>query len=275
MTPVHFHRRHRTSARLLPLALVGALALTACGDDTVDDGSAETVPASVPAESLDGRTYLSTATSGFDLVPGTVARLSFTDGQVGLQAGCNSMGSPFSVDGATLVVDAISSTEMGCDAALMAQDQLLAELLGSKPILRLDGDVLVMETPERSITFLDREVADPDRPLEQTSWTLTGVLEGDTASSVPAGAVATLSISDGTALVNTGCNTGSAPVTVEGDTLVFGPLALTKKACEPALMELESVVASVLSGTATFTIEAATLTLRNGDAGLTFGVVAL
>jgi heat shock protein HslJ len=235
----------------------------------------DTTPPDVSAESLEGRTYLSTATAGFDLVEGTVARLSFSDGQLGLQAGCNSMGSPYTVDGATLVVDAISSTEMGCDAPLMAQDQLLAELLGSSPILRLEGDVLVMETPERSITFLDREVADPDRPLEQTTWTLTGVISGDSVSSVPADAIATLSISDATVLVNTGCNTGSAPVTVTGDALTFGPLALTKMACDAPLMDLESQITAVLSGTATYEIEAATLTVRNGDAGLTFGVVAL
>lgn len=271
--PAHGRVLRHLADAVLAMVLAPAT-LGACGDERVDDGVPETVPASVPVESIDGRTYLSTATAGFDLVENSTVRMTFADGRVTVQAGCNSIGGDITIDGATLVTSALSMTEMGCEAPLMEQDQLIAELLSSRPILRLEGEVLVVEGETSSITFLDREVADPDRPLEQTTWTLTGVITGDAVSSAPADAVATLSISDGTALVATGCNTGSAPVTIEGDTLSFGPLAMTKMACDDARMQLESQIVTVLSGTPTWSIEAATLTIRNGADGLTFGVVA-
>ena len=115
---------------------------------------------------------------------------------------------------------------------------------------------------------VDRRVAEPDRPLADTLWQLTTLIDGDSASSVPNGSYATLQLADGRLLVATGCNTGSATATVTGGTLVLGPLMLTRKACSDELMRLESSVVAVLDGTITFTIEADSLTLTRGDLGL-------
>ena len=85
-------------------------------------------------------------------------------------------------------------------------------------------------------TFLDREVADPDRPIEDTHWVLDGIVSGDATSSVPAGVTSTLLISAGRAAVDTGCNTGSATVQNAADTLTFGPMALTRMACRKRIV---------------------------------------
>lgn len=266
----------------MALAAVLAVGAAACGDDADDPLATEptatptdpedTVPDTTPdVLPLDGRTFLSTATSGFDLVAGTTVRIQFVDGRFSASAGCNILGATYIVDGRELRVDGgIEMTEMGCEEPLMAQDSRLVDLLGSSPTITLDGDALTIASTLASITFLDREVADPDRPLEGTLWTLTSVVDGESASSLPTDAVSTIQLVDGRLLVATGCNTGSASAVVAGDTLVLGPLALTKMACDDARMQLEAAVVAVLDGTVGVAIEAGTLTLTSGDRGLAY-----
>ena len=50
--------------------------------------------------------------------------------------------------------------------------------------------------------------------------------------------------------------------------MTFGPIATTRMACEPAAMQVEQQVLAVLTGTATFAIDADALTLTNGAGGL-------
>ena len=93
------------------------------------------------------------------------------------------------------------------------------------------------------MTLTDREVADPDRPLEGTRWVVDGIVSGDAVSSIPAGVAATLTITDGQLQVETGCNRGHATVRVAGATLTVGPLALTKMACGPNATTVERAIA--------------------------------
>jgi heat shock protein HslJ len=53
---------------------------------------------------------------------------------------------------------------------------------------------------------------------------------------------------DGTARVDTGCNTGRTVVRVDGDTLVFGPTSTTRMACRQPAREIERRVLEVLDG---------------------------
>ncbi len=86
---------------------------------------------------------------------------------------------------------------------------------------------------------------------------------------MPAGVVAALTFSAGRVDVEAGCNQGGGAVSVTDATLTFGPIALTKMACEGSAMEVERLVAQVLSGDVRYTIEAGTLTLDAGAVGLT------
>ena len=95
----------------------------------------------------------------------------------------------------------------------------------------------------------DREVADPDRPIEGTNWILDGIRTGDAVSSVPAGVTASIRIADGQIAVNDGCNVGSGTVTVAADTLTFGPLMMSKRPCQVGTAGVESAVTTVLTGT--------------------------
>jgi heat shock protein HslJ len=243
--------------RLLGVAIVGMLLLGACSGGGA--GSA----------SLEGRTFLSVAVDGRALVPGTRIELRFDRGSIGASAGCNSMGAEYRMDGNLLVVGQMSQTEMGCDPGRMAQDQWLAELLTGRPQASLAGDTLTLEAAGIRVTLRDREVVNPDRPLVGTRWILDGLISGDAVSSVPA--PASMTITDGRASVEPGCNQGGADVEIGDGEMAFGPMALTKMACEPDRMALEQAVTSVLSGRVTWSIEADVLTVLapNGQ-GLVF-----
>jgi heat shock protein HslJ len=225
-------------------------------------------PGGSPA-SLDGHTYLSTDIQEATLVPGTRVKLAFLAGGVNADAGCNTIGGKYTIDGDKFTAPRLGMTEIGCDGPLMQQDQWLASLLGNAKIT-IAGDTLTLTDGTATLTLVDKEVATPDLPLEGTHWVLDGIASGDAVSNVPVGVAASIQITAGRADVMAGCNSGGAPVAVEGSTLMFGPIALTKMACEGGAMAVEAAFIATLSGPVSYTIDADVLTLHAGDAGLTF-----
>jgi heat shock protein HslJ len=244
---------------LRTLALTSVFLLAACGGGSGGPGPT--------TQSLDGRTFLSTTVEGRTLVQGSTVRLAFSNGQVSASAGCNSMSGPYRIDGDRLVVDELATTEMGCEPPLMDQDRWVADLLDGAAVA-LEGNTLTLTEGAIHVVLLDREVADPDRPLLGTRWVVDGLISGDAVSSVPVGVIAALTFAEGRVDVEAGCNGGGGTVRVTETTLEFGPIALTKMACEPARMTLEQAVTTVLAGTVPYTIEATTLTLNAGPVGL-------
>jgi heat shock protein HslJ len=276
---------------LLAVATAGMFTLASCGDPSVEPATSPTDPGSTTIDTnpsttpepgddlaalLAGKTYLSQSTTGITLADGAVLRISFDDGRISVSGGCNGMGGDVTFEGDAMTVGPMMSTQMACDQPLMDQDSAVQAFLTAGTTVSVDGDTLVLTGTltgsEATITLLDREVADPDRPLADTAWTVTGVISSDAISSGWGSAVATLTIVDGQAQVNTGCNTGFATVTVDeaAGTITFGPLALTKMMCDDDAMRLEQEVSRVLTGTATYSIEAGSLTLMNGTDGLQF-----
>jgi heat shock protein HslJ len=283
--------------RFLALAVTSLLLVAACGDadddddpaaestvapDTTDRASATTTDESAPpttdattttlelAAAIRDRTFLSTAVEGFQLVDGTQIVLTFDGDRIGASGGCNQLASTWSVDGDVLVVADMAMTEMACEpSALMDQDTWLAAVLTSDPTAALDSDVLTLTAEGAVLTLTDREVADPDRPIEGTVWQVESLVSADVVSSVPAGVrVPTLVFSGGEVQVDSGCNTGSGTADVGATDIVFGPLATTLMACDEASSQVESQVFGVLQGTVSYTVEADVLTLTNGDQGL-------
>jgi len=228
-----------------------------------------------PPGSLDGRTFLSTRVTrdGADrpLVAGSRIRLTFqADGTLGANAGCNSIGGAWKLEGGILVYSGASMTEMACDQPLMDQDSWLVELLGKHPTVALTGNDLVLTTGDTVITLLDREVAEPDLPVVGPSWQLESIVTGDVvmggglAGSITFGA-------DGRATFDTGCNTGGAGYTVDGSTLRFADVVTTKRACAQDQAAAEGPMLALLRAPGvTWSVDANRLSLRDGMNGLDF-----
>jgi heat shock protein HslJ len=247
--------------------VVIAIGLAGCGDD--DDDESSTTGASAPA-TLDGREFIVTSADGYDLVADTTTRISFDSGTVSVNAGCNTMGGAYELDGDELTVGTMMSTQMACPPELMAQDEWVSDFLTAGTTVAVDGDTITLTGDDVVLTLTDREVAEPDMPLEGTTWTLDGIIDADSVSTVPGGVVATIRFEDGMAQVDTGCNTGSASAEVGDGTIFFGPMALTKMACGPDESEVEQTFVALLTGDVAYVIESDSLTLSNGQNGLTF-----
>jgi len=232
-------------------------------------------PSATPA-GLEGRTFVSVSVvrdgADFPLVGSSQLRLGFQAArQLNASAGCNSMGGKYALDGDTLVVNQLATTDMACDPpALMAQESWFGQLLSSKPTLALDGNNLTVTSGSIVVKMVDREVAEPDAQLVGPKWTVESIITGETGSSVPQGVTAWLQFgADGRVSLNTGCNSGGGTYTADSSTITFGALATTKMFCAGAAGELEQAVLAVLNAqTVDYSIEAQSLTLEAGAAGL-------
>lgn len=257
----------------LTAGLLATIALAACGGGGgTPSASASRAPSASPSGSLDGRTFLSTGITGHVLVPGSQVRLTFDNGTLGASAGCNSMSGAYQVVDGRLQVGQMATTEMGCAAPLMAQDQWLAGFLGGAGLI-LDGNALTLTKDGAVLALTDRVAADPDRPLLGTRWVVDGLVAGAAVSSVPAGVTASLAFTDGRVDVEAGCNRGGGSVEVTDTTITFAPIALTRMACPDPAMSVEQAVTAVLSGAVAYQIQADTLTLTAGDHGLVLRAV--
>ena len=261
----------------LPVLLGILLVITACGGATrsggagADDGD---------GAALSGKTFLSTRVSvdGAErtLAAGSRIRIGFTDDQISLQAGCNSMGGSIRVTAGrmTLAGDGLVMTEMACAEPLMAQDTWLAGLVTAGADLTQQEDRLTLVSGSTTIWLLDERTAIPDAPLWQTTWTLDSVIQDDTASSVPAGVTPTLRFEPGPpgkVRVQTGCNTGSGPVRAGDRAISFGPVATTRRGCvDPAAAGVERIILQLLSGETQFSINGRQLTLSLGPTSLIY-----
>ena len=135
---------HPTARRpLATVALVPVLAaLTSCSGGAAD---------------LAGRSFTSTEVRGHDLVEGSTITLSFEDGRISAQGGCNTLNGGATWEDDTLeVAEPMASTMMACEEPLMAQDQWLSSFLTSSPALEVDGETLTLGDDATGMTLTER-----------------------------------------------------------------------------------------------------------------------
>jgi heat shock protein HslJ len=151
--------------RLVPVLVAAGLA-AACS------GRATTGPGPTPM----GHTYISTAVTGTQIPGGGPLTLTFADGRVSADSGCNTSTGPVSFDGSVLRVSGMASTLMACAGAESGADAWQTGLLQSAPTWRLSGNTLTLSGNGSRVTLTDKQVLRPDLPLTRTTWIVTTLL---------------------------------------------------------------------------------------------------
>jgi heat shock protein HslJ len=142
--------------RRLAIPLLLLALLTACGDDDADtvdagdDGGA--TGSEVTYADLDGKTFVATSATGYEIVADTTISLSFADERISAAAGCNSQNAGVEVaEGQLRLTSPLASTMMGCEEPLMAQDQWVASFLEADPDITLDGATMTLTAGDESL----------------------------------------------------------------------------------------------------------------------------
>ncbi len=225
---------------------------------------------SAPETGIEGRDFLLSSAQGYTLVAGTQLRVSFDDNQLTFNAGCNTASGTYSLCQERLCVADLATTDIGCDSQRHTQDEWLADFFVASPRLSIAGATLTLEGASATLELLDRELADPDRPLTGRVWRVDTFFAGDVASSVPLVTPPTLEFNgDGTFRVFDGCNGGSAEYTRSGQTLSLAPVAFTEIGCPGDDLPRERIQELFRpGGEMSVEIEANRLQLKRGASGL-------
>lgn len=246
-------------------ALLGLTALAVAGCSS--SGGTDTPPAT-----LMGRSFVSTAVTGSTIPGGGPLTVSFADGRIIANAGCNTATGPVDLQGNTLQVGQLASTLMACPGDRSDADGWQQGLLSAQPTWTLVGDTFTLKGNGITVTMLDHKAANPDKPLTETTWIVTTLLRPDAeVRSVTIDEVrpALTITADGAVSGSAGCNNMTGKAQIDGSEVTF-QVATTRMMCDPAVMEVEQQVLQVLDGKTTATISGDDLTLHNanGNVGL-------
>jgi heat shock protein HslJ len=245
------------------------LAAAGCGSPP-EPGSAAGGAGGLPI----GRAFdaIEASQSGRDRPLVAKAAIEFlADGRTLVATGCNSGQGRASLSDGKLVADDFAVTQMGClDPAVADQETFVMSVVGAKPVMVLEGDLLVLRTDAAEIRFLDRKVADPDRPLEGTRWRVDGVFDSQMARSI-AGPKGELVLSGGRVRFTGPCSDLEGPAAIAGTTVTFGSLTSGRtRSCDQDQQRAQADMARVLSGQVQATVKAGTLRFEgSGGDGLT------
>jgi heat shock protein HslJ len=113
----------------MAMALFATMALTACSGDAALNG-----------------TWVATQASPTALVAGSRVVLTFTNGGLNGDDGCNAIGATkASISGGRLTVSSLGTGLKACSEELGKQEVWIAELLQSSPTVAINGSVMIIE----------------------------------------------------------------------------------------------------------------------------------
>jgi heat shock protein HslJ len=261
---------------LVATALAGGTGCGSSGDTATSAAGARQGAAAPAAGELDGRRFVASALHGREPIAGAPVGVAFEQGRVVVETGCNALSGRFVVrDGRLRAVELLQTT-MGCEPSLTRQEAWLRTFVEAGPAIALDGRRLTLRDDDVTIELDEADRAAGPPPIAGTRWSLTTIADGGadgTASSVPAGVRApTLTIgADGAVELFAGCNHGGGTAEVREDGFVdFGPLRLTRMACDPDAMRVEAAVTAILDGSVAAGFEGSNLSLAKDGRHLVF-----
>ena len=145
--------------RCAALAIIAALALTACDDSEPRVDSLGLAQAPAELSELAGGAWVAERVQDpeVSLVSGSRIEMRFKGDSMSVNAGCNTLFGGASIDGDELVAPGLASTRKACDDALSQQDSWLADFLGSRPSIEVLDEGLWLFHGDDSVIHLIRQ----------------------------------------------------------------------------------------------------------------------
>ncbi|MEV6649941.1 META domain-containing protein [Streptomyces sp. NPDC051219] len=249
-------------------SVLALLTLAACGTETgAGDDGGSSVDTALPVTGVKWTVDTLTVNGKQAKAPAGAHVEIDAKGRASGNFGCNQFGADVTVKGDSITVGPGQSTEMGCEKDLQKFETALSRAFAGELKAKLAGDRLTLTTPQGDTIALTSK---PERPAQLVGpeWAVDSLLDGGTASSLPAEMTGKAQLTfgkDGTVRGNLGCNNVSGKATVDGSTIIFGSLASTRKMCPAPVMETEQALHHVLKGKAAYKIDGRTLSLTAAD----------
>ena len=186
----------------------------------------------------------------------------FADGTVGGSTGCNRYTASYTLDGDSLELGTIASTQMACPPPADAVERAYLDALGRVTGWRTDGEELVL-VDEDDAELLRYAAATPIG-----DWQATAVQTGTALASPLVGTEITATFAeDGTLTGSAGCNTYRTTYSTDAGAIEIEPPAATKKACgrPDGVMEQEAAYLAALPTAVRYRIDGGSLALLRAD----------
>lgn len=219
--------------------------------------------------SLDGQWQLQAGTNRGQPVPivtGSRITLNVDGTQVGGHAACNSYGGTIQIAGGSVVISALSMTEMACRENLMASEAAYLTALPQVTTATHSGNGLVLSGPQVELRYA-RVAPVANAPFVGTTWILESLISGEAVSSTVAQATLRLG-GDGTISASTGCREVTGRYTLSEGQVQVTLDPYDTIGCAAPLGDQDTHILEVLSTGFAASIEGDRLTLTAGDKGL-------
>ncbi|WP_405750914.1 META domain-containing protein [Streptomyces sp. NBC_00012] len=260
-------RNQPTRSLRTAVGVLALLALAACGNETTADGGSGSVRTGPRLTGVHWNVDSVTAGGRRTEAPDGAHVVIGPEGRATGNFGCNRFTAETRTDGDTITVRRATTTEMGCEKDVQRFETAMSRAFSGELTAAVTGRALTLTTRTGDSITLTSE---PPAPLTGTTWTVTSLVSGSTASSLPSGTEEKARLTfgeDGSVRGTLGCNQFRSTATVTGSTITFGPPEGTKMMCPDPRMKLERALLAVLDGRTTYRIDHRTLSLTaaNGE----------
>jgi heat shock protein HslJ len=218
--------------------------------------------------SLAGTSWMLASLNGQAPVANTTVTLNFSANAVSGSDGCNNYSGAYSVDGSNITFGPLRTTLMACPEPIMQQAAAYQQALANAKTFKIEGgQLMLMDGSGVALATF----APQDTGLAGTNWLVTGYNNGKQAVvSVIIDTQLTANFgADGQLSGSAGCNNYTGSYKTDSSNITIGPLAATRKLCQPdEVMQQEAQYLAALETAATYRIDGNRMELRTAEGAL-------
>ena len=201
--------------------------------------------------------------------PAVEVTIGFSDDRVSGRSGCNRFHGSYRLDDGGCTIGPLAVTMMACEpAAMEVEHDVLARLARTAALTLADDGATLTLLDAAGAELLSYAAQGADSLLGH--WVVTSIHHParEAILSVSGDRVLAVEFTDGAIAGDAGCNRFRGTSSVDGNSLVLGPLMATRKWCGDDTMEQERALLAALADTVGYRLEGSLLTLLRPDGGI-------